>query len=259
MVQYYRDMWPSRSWILAPLIEASSGPKCKKIIWEGSLEDSFKELNHIVSAETLLNYPDWKIPSKLQTDASDKQLGAVISQNIIPSVFFSSRLSKPQRNYTTTRKKLFAIVECLKQLHGIIFGYEINVFSYHKNMVYAATLSEYQWVMYLWLIIKDFGPNIQHIYWFEKILSDTLSRFSYTSSNRYESCKRKHQCHANELFTLGRIEKNEYCFPLNISIVQREQQIEPIKYKLQTQYIHFVSRMRLLHASSRKCQDNMLW
>ena len=47
------------------------------------------------------------------------------------------------------KNKLLAIVECLKQFRGIIFGYEINEFSDHKNMVYAATLSESQRVV-LW-------------------------------------------------------------------------------------------------------------
>ena len=57
MVQYYRDMWPRRSHVLAPLTEAASGPKGRKILWNDALESSFKELKHIVSSEILLSYP----------------------------------------------------------------------------------------------------------------------------------------------------------------------------------------------------------
>ena len=83
----------------------------------------------MVSNETLLSCPDWKLPFTVHIDASDKQLGAVISQNDKPIALFSSKLSKTQRNYTTTKKKNFAIVEYLKQFRGIIFGYEINILS----------------------------------------------------------------------------------------------------------------------------------
>jgi hypothetical protein len=146
-VQYYRDMWRRRSHILSPLTEVSSGPKNKKIIWNDKLESAFLELKRMVSKETLLNYPDWSKPFDIHTDASDKQLGAVISQNKKPIAFFSRRLSKAQQNYTTTEKELLSIVECLKQFRGILFGYEINVFSDHKNLVYAAMVSESQRVM----------------------------------------------------------------------------------------------------------------
>ena len=96
----------------------------------------------MVSSETLLGYPDCKLPFTFHTDASDKQLGAVIIQNKKPISFFYIILSKPQHNYNTTEKELLVIVDFLKQFWGIIFGYEINVFSDHKNLVYAATLSE---------------------------------------------------------------------------------------------------------------------
>jgi hypothetical protein len=102
----------------------------------------------MVQTETLLTYPDWTIPFTIHTDdASDHQLGAVISQNNKPITFFSRKLSKAQCNYTTTKKELLAIVECLKQFRGILFGYPIDVWSDHKNLVYAATLSEFQRVM----------------------------------------------------------------------------------------------------------------
>ena len=108
----------------------------------------------MVSAETLLSYSDWKLPFTFHTYYSGKQLGAVISHNNKPIAFFLIKLIKSQHNYTTTEKELLAIVECLKQFRGIVFGYEINILSDHKNLVYAATLSESQMVM-LWQIILE--------------------------------------------------------------------------------------------------------
>ena len=53
-------------------------------------------MNCIVSAKMLLNDPYRKIPFTVHTDASDKQLGAVISQNKNPIAFFSIILSNTQ-------------------------------------------------------------------------------------------------------------------------------------------------------------------
>ena len=224
MVQYYRDMWKSRSHILAPLTEASGGPKGSKIKWTDELEQAFNNLKEMVSAETLLTYPDWTIPFTIHTDASDKQLGAVISQNDKPIAFFSRRLSKAQLNYTTTEKELLSIVECLKQFRGILFGYPINVFSDHKNLVYAATLSESQRVMRWRLILEEFGPNIQHIAGVDNTVADTLSRLP--SANNDESIPSTSQGsrHAKELFAINATTTSG--FPLNLSLVQEEQNKE---------------------------------
>ena len=93
MVRYYRYMCPRRSYVLAPLTETSNGPKVRKILWNDALE-FFKELNHVVSAETLLIYSYWKILLTAHTDYSDKKLGYFISQNNKHISFFSRILSK---------------------------------------------------------------------------------------------------------------------------------------------------------------------
>ena len=142
MVWYYRYMFPRRSYILAPLKEADSGPKFIQILCNDALEYYLKKLKRMVSSETLLSCLDWTIPFTFHTDASDKKVGAVISHNNKPIKF-----SKPQHNYTTTEKDLLAIVECIKQFRVILFGYEINLLSDHKNIVYATTLSESQKVI----------------------------------------------------------------------------------------------------------------
>ena len=88
-------------------------------------------------------------------------------------------------------------MEFLNQFRGILFGYEINIFPDHKNMVYAATLSESQKFMHWQLILEDFGPNIWHIAKVENILADTLSRLPSVSVDKYDPCTRKSQCRAN--------------------------------------------------------------
>ena len=191
MAQYYRYMWPRRSHVLAPLIEAASGSKGRRIFWNDALENSFKELVRMVSTKTLIIYTDWKLSFTVHTDASDKQLSSVISNNNKPIDFFSMKLSKPWRNYTMTEKELLAILEFLKQFQVIIFGYEINLFSDHKNLFYAVTLSGSQRVMRWRLIIEEFGPNIQHIAGVDNIVADMLSRLPSTPSNKYNPCTRK--------------------------------------------------------------------
>ena len=66
-------------------------------------------------------------------DASNKQLGAVISHNNTPLYFFFRIPINPQFNYTTTDKELLSVVECITQFRRIIFGYKIKLLSYHKN------------------------------------------------------------------------------------------------------------------------------
>ena len=58
MVQYYIDMWPRWSHVLSPIIEASINPNNKEILFNEELEVAFCELKCMISAETLLNYPD---------------------------------------------------------------------------------------------------------------------------------------------------------------------------------------------------------
>ena len=64
----------------------------------------------MVSDETLLSYTYCKLPFTVHTDASDKQLGAVISHNNKPISFFSRIFSKPQRNYTKYEKGILLIL-----------------------------------------------------------------------------------------------------------------------------------------------------
>ena len=62
-----------------------------------------------------MSYPDFSLPFEIYTDASNYQLGSVITQQERPIAFFSRKLNKAQRNDTVTEKELLAIVEMLKE------------------------------------------------------------------------------------------------------------------------------------------------
>jgi hypothetical protein len=77
----------------------------------------------------VLAYPDFTKPFEIYTNASTKQLGAVITQENRPIAFFSQKLSGAQSKYTVTKLELLAIVETLKEFNGMLWGQWINVYT----------------------------------------------------------------------------------------------------------------------------------
>ncbi len=65
-------------------------------------------------------YPDFNKVFEIYTDASSKQLGAVITQDNRPIAFFSWKLFDTQHKYSITKIELLAIVETLKEFKGML-------------------------------------------------------------------------------------------------------------------------------------------
>ena len=66
-------------------------------------------------------YPDFSKPFEIYTDASARQLGAVITQNNRPIAFYSKKLNTAQQNYTVTDLELLSVVMTLKEFRNIIY------------------------------------------------------------------------------------------------------------------------------------------
>ncbi len=67
-------------------------------------------------------YPDYSEVFEIYTDASSKQLGAVITQKNRPIVFFSWKLSIAQRKYSVTKIELLGIGKTLKEFKEMLWG-----------------------------------------------------------------------------------------------------------------------------------------
>ena len=91
MINYYQDIWPQRSHILAPLTALTSAKVDWK--WTGEHQNAFDEMIRVISHKTLLAYPNFNKGFEIHTDASLYQLGACISQNGKPIAFYSRKLN----------------------------------------------------------------------------------------------------------------------------------------------------------------------
>ena len=131
-IQYYRDMYRLRSHILAPLTALTSTKV--KFKWTEDTQTAFDRIKQEVAKRIMLVYPDFNQPFHVYTDASNIQLGAVITQGGRPIAFFSRKLTPPQLRYTVTEKELLSIVETLKAYKKILFGLNVTVFTDHKNL-----------------------------------------------------------------------------------------------------------------------------
>ena len=197
MVNYYRDMWPQRSHLLAPLSSLTSA----KIKWDWTIQcqKAFEDMKRLIAKETLLTYPNFKKPFEIHTDASKVQLGACISQEGRPVAFYSRKLNPAQTRYTTTERELLSIVETLKEFRNILLGQQIVVHTDHANLTYKHFNSDR--VMRWRLFIEEYSPDLQYIKGENNVVADALSRLPQISTScedNEESFYALVECHNKE-------------------------------------------------------------
>jgi hypothetical protein len=98
----------------------------KKVPWHWDEDEvhqrEFDPIKATIAKDVVLAYPDFDKVFEIYTDASSKQLGAVITQDNRPIVFFSWKLSDTQRKYSVTKIELLAIVETFTRVQRDAMG-----------------------------------------------------------------------------------------------------------------------------------------
>jgi hypothetical protein len=79
LINFYRDMYPRRAEIPAPLTSLCG--KNTKFLWQDEHQKAFLQMKQLISTETMFTYSNFDDPFIVHTDASTKQIGGVVSQN----------------------------------------------------------------------------------------------------------------------------------------------------------------------------------
>ena len=179
---YYRKFIEKFSEIASPL-HALTG-KDKKFCWSEECERSFETLKERLTTSPILAYPRPDCEFILDTDASDKNVGAVLSQEMDGQerviAYASKSLGKSERRYCVTRKELSALVYFIKYFKHYLYGKKFTTRVDHAALRWLYNFRE---------------PEGQTARWIE-----TLSNFEFSIIHRAGRSHRK--CGRNEPNTL---------------------------------------------------------
>ena len=181
-VNYLRDYIPLYSTLAAPL-EALRHSKNVVADWlaDPRCQASFDAFLEVLQEAPVLNFPLPDVPFCVHTDASDKGIGAVLSQRVDDKkryiLFVAKSLNPAQRNYSATKRELLAIIFALNYFRDFLYLSHFELYTDHRALTYIFTQKQLSPMMCEWLgTLQDFNFSITHLPGLKNVLADALSR-----------------------------------------------------------------------------------
>lgn len=181
VVSYYRKFIRRFSHIASRLYKMSESKH--KFKWDEAAEKIFNELKQKLLSAPVLVLPDFRKPFRIECDASDVAIGAVLIQTINnkdhPVAYASRHLTKTERRYTVTEKELLSIVWAARHFRPYVLGRPIVFITDHKPL---ATLKKIKdpagRIGRMFSRLQDLDFDIVYKSGVTNVLPDFLSRLS---------------------------------------------------------------------------------
>ena len=119
-----------------------------EFVWSKECQEGFDALKHALTTAPVLAYPDYSQPFILETDASLKGLGAVLSQKgkdgEVRVIAYASRSLRPSersmRDYSSAKIELMALKwSVCEKFKDYLLGSKFTVFTDNNPLVYVKT------------------------------------------------------------------------------------------------------------------------
>ena len=155
---YYRKFIRDYAKIASPLFKCCKKNTSFRKLFDKRCENAFNKLKEMITSDDFLCFPNFKALFKLETDASDVGIGAVLSQKRDgewrPIAYWSRHLSKAEQNYSTTEKEALAIVCSIEHFRVYLYGQEFLICTDHQPLKWMFNIKEPQpriarWIMKL--------------------------------------------------------------------------------------------------------------
>ena len=137
LVGYHRRFIPNFSSRAAVLTDLTRGKSPTKIKWRDAHEFAFQDLKHAMQNPPVLRPPHWEQEFILQVDASNRGLGAILSQQDKeglehPIAYASRKLQPREEKLSTTEKECLGIVWAVELFRYYLFGRKFRLQTDHN-------------------------------------------------------------------------------------------------------------------------------
>ena len=151
------------------------------IKWTSACEGSFQSLKSALCTHPVLYSPDFSEQFILQTDASDRAVGAVLGQvsedGEHPVAFFSKKLLPREECYSAVEKECLAIKLATAAFKVYLLGQLFTIQTNHRSLEWLDRLKENNPRLCRWsLALQPFDFTVEHRSGVKNLNADALSR-----------------------------------------------------------------------------------
>lgn len=182
MAGYYRCFCKNFSTVVAPLTKLCSSKIA--FIWTDECQNAFLCAKSLLCSAPVLSAPAVDRPFKLEVDASETGVGAVLLQDgadgiTHPVSYFSAKLNRHQINYSVIEKETLAMLLALQHF-DVYVGYSsspVMVYTDHNPLVFLNKMYNQNQRLMRWaLMAQRYNLEIQHKKGRDNVVADALSR-----------------------------------------------------------------------------------
>ncbi|CAM4981831.1 unnamed protein product [Rotaria socialis] len=186
--EYYRKFIPKFSQIAEPLrkfvpttrTQQKKGQKTLIKLTNDELK-AFDQLKQILTTDMVLRLPNNRFPFKVQTDASDEGIGAVLLQiypeGDRPIAYLSKKFTQAQRKWSPMEQECYAFICALDKWHNYLSGIKFTWETDHKALTQLNQKAQINKRCERWrLKILEYDYKVKYIPGLTNSMPDYLSR-----------------------------------------------------------------------------------
>ena len=165
---YYRKFVPDYATVALPLTDCTKKSAPSNITWTDACETAFAELKRRLTTCPVLKGPDLSQPFVLQTNASERGIGAVLSQygpdrEEHPVAYYSRKLLPREERYATVEKECLTIKLGVQALRVYLLGKPFIIQTDHRSLEWFHRLKENNSRLTRWsLALQPYCFTVEH-------------------------------------------------------------------------------------------------